>query len=63
MVRWYDVCDDYSLEERSDVPDVSAMQVCAVEGGTAFAFDFEDEGPIYFASEADLEGCYLGGFE
>ena len=48
MVRWYDVCDDFSLEERFDVPDTAFMQVCEVEGGTAYAFDFEEEGPIFF---------------
>ena len=61
--RWYDVCDDYSLEERFDVPDTAFMQVCEVEGGTAYAFDFEEEGPIFFSCDNDVNGCYLGGFE
>ena len=63
-MRWYDVCDDYSLETRTDKPDLSDLESMEIEGGTAYGFDLDGEGPVFFvSSDDDLDGCYLGGWE
>lgn len=57
---WYDVCNDYSLELRDEAPpesELDEMDIQVGEFGTYYAFDFDNEGPIYLQSdEGDLAG-------
>lgn len=47
---WYDVCNDYSLERRATVPDLTGYSAYPYEGGTGWWEDETDE-LHYFSKE------------
>ncbi len=63
MLTWYDVCSDYSLDERKTEPlnlekleimlDTFGKEVYITEGGEA----------VYLLAESGLQGCYLEEWE
>lgn len=62
MAKWYDVCNDYSLEERAEAPDTTGMERIELDAGTAFGDDLDGEGALYFYGFAKLNGFYLEEF-
>ncbi len=63
MKVWYDVCDDYSLENREIIPtDLDELDSFVdIHGGTVYYT--EEEGAIYYLCDYGLQGCYLEEIE